>query len=71
MNKGMGMDGFPEIMPMGEDDGLIVVDDLNDSLSPEVLLSEQMRDILIFNDIDLSPTEGSNTLVLATPLELG
>ncbi|MDP3182594.1 MAG: RNA polymerase sigma factor RpoD [Desulfobaccales bacterium] len=47
------------------------MDDLNDSLSPEVLLSEQMRDILIFNDIDLSPTEGSNTLVLATPLELG
>jgi RNA polymerase primary sigma factor len=71
MNKGMGMDGFPEIMPMGEDDGLIAVDDLNDPLSPEVLLSEQMKDILIFNDIDLSPTEGSNTLVLAAPIELG
>ena len=71
MNKGMGMDGFPEIMPMGEEDGLIAVDDLNDPLSPECLLSEQMKDILIFNDIDLSPTEGSNTLALAVPIELG
>ncbi len=71
MNKGMGMDGFPEIMPMGDEDGLIAVDDLNDSLSPECLLSEQMKDILIFNDIDLSPAEGSNTLALAVPIELG
>jgi RNA polymerase primary sigma factor len=71
MNKGMGMDGFPEIMPMGDDDSLIAVDDLNDPLSPECLLNEQMKDILIFNDIELSPTEGSSTMALATPLELG
>ena len=44
MNKGIGMDGFQEIMPMGDDDTLITVDDLNDSLSPESLLNEQMKD---------------------------
>jgi len=38
MNKGMGMDGFQGIMPMGDDEHLITVDDLNDSLSPESLL---------------------------------
>ena len=32
MNKGMGMDGFQEIMPMGNDEHLITVDDLNLSL---------------------------------------
>ena len=39
MTKVMGMDGFPEIMPMGDDDGLMAMDDLNDSLSPESLLN--------------------------------
>ncbi len=38
MNKGIGMDGFKEIMPMGDDDTLISVDNLNDSLSPECSL---------------------------------
>jgi RNA polymerase primary sigma factor len=71
MNKGMGMDGFPEIMPMGDDDGLIAVDDLNDSLSPDCLYSEQIKDILIFDDLELSPGEPSGSLVLISPLELG
>src|SRR4030042_6158940 len=57
MNKGMGMDGFQEIMPMGDDDSLITVDDLNDSLSPECLLNEQMKDILIFDDLEIPPPE--------------
>ena len=39
MNKGMGMDGFQGIMPMGDDDNLITVDDLHDSLSPENLFN--------------------------------
>ena len=51
MNKGMGLDGFQEIMPMGDDESLITVDDLNDSLSPECLLNEQMKDILIFDEL--------------------
>ncbi len=57
MNKGIGMDGFQQIMPMGDDDTLITVDDLNDSLSPESLLNEQMKDILIFDELDLPPAE--------------
>ncbi len=70
MNKGMGMDGFPEIMPMGDDDGLLAMDDLSDSLSPESLLSEQMKDILIFDELELMPSEVNRTLTLTTPLEL-
>ncbi len=60
MNKGMGMDGFQGIMPMGDDEHLITVDDLNDSLSPESLLSTQMKDIMIFDDLELPPPEASS-----------
>jgi hypothetical protein len=70
MNKGMGMDGFQEIMPRGDDDNLITVDDLNDSLSPECLLNEQMKDILIFDDLDIPPPEVSS-LAIASSLEMG
>jgi RNA polymerase primary sigma factor len=70
MTKGMGMDGFPEIMPMGDDDGLLAMDDLNDSLSPESLLNEQMKDIMIFDELDLPPSEVNRSLTLTTPLEL-
>jgi len=69
MNKGIGMDGFKEIMPMGDDDTLISVDNLNDSLSPESLLNEQMRDILIFEEMDLPPAEVSS-LAMASPMEM-
>ena len=70
MNKGIGMDGFQEIMPMGDDDTLITVDDLNDSLSPECLLNEQMKDILIFDELDLPPAEVAS-LAMASPMEIG
>ena len=70
MNKGIGMDGFQEIMPMGDDDTLIAVDDLNDSLSPECLLNEQMKDILIFDELDLPPAEVAS-LAMAAPMEIG
>jgi RNA polymerase primary sigma factor len=70
MNKGMGMDGFPEIMPMGDEDGLMAMDDLNDSLSPESLLNEQIKDILIYDELELSPSEVNRTITLTTPLEL-
>jgi len=69
MNKGIGMDGFQEIMPMGDDDTLITVDDLHDSLSPESLLNEQMKDILIFDELDLPPAEVAG-LALASPMEI-
>jgi len=70
MNKGMGMDGFQDIMPMGDDDNLITVDDLNDSLSPESLLNEQMKDIMIFDDLEIPPPEASS-LALPSPMHLG
>jgi RNA polymerase primary sigma factor len=70
MNKGMGMDGFQEIMPMGDDEALITVDDLNDSLSPECLLNEQMKDILIFDELEIPPPEVSS-LAIAPAMDLG
>jgi RNA polymerase primary sigma factor len=69
MNKGIGMNGFKETMPMGDDDTLISGDNLNDSLSPESLLNEQMRDILIFEELDLPPAEVSS-LSMASPMEM-
>jgi len=68
MNKGMGMDGFQSIMPMGDDDSLIIVDDLNDSLSPENLLNEQMKDIMILDHLEIPPPEASS---MAMPAHLG
>jgi RNA polymerase primary sigma factor len=69
MNKGMGMDGFQSIMPMGDDDNLITVDDLNDSLSPESLLNAQMKDIMIFDDLEIPPPEVSG-LGLPSPPDM-
>jgi RNA polymerase primary sigma factor len=70
MNKGMGMDGFQDIMPMGDDENLITVDDLNDSLSPESLLNEQMKDIMIFGDLEIPPPEASS-LALTSQMNMG
>jgi RNA polymerase primary sigma factor len=67
MNKGMGMDGFQGIMPMGDDDNLITVDDLNDSLSPDRLLNAQMKDIMIFDDLEIPPPEASSMALPAQP----
>ena len=55
MNKGMGMDGFQGIMPMGDDEHLITVDDLHDSLSPENLFTAQMKDIMSPDDLEIPP----------------
>ena len=68
MNKGMGMDGFQGIMPMGDDEHLITVDDLNDSLSPESLMNTQMKDIMIFDDLEIPPPEASS---MALPSQSG
>ncbi|MBM4283909.1 MAG: RNA polymerase sigma factor RpoD [Deltaproteobacteria bacterium] len=70
MNKGRGIDGYPEIMPMGDDDGIIVMDDLSDSLNPEPFLSEPVKDILIFDDLDLGAPEVARSLTLTAPLDL-
>jgi len=60
MNKVMGMDGFQDIMPMGDDDNLTTVDDLHDSISPEHLFNAQLKDIMIFDDLELPPPEASS-----------
>jgi RNA polymerase primary sigma factor len=69
MSKGRGMDGFPEIMPMGGNDSLLNVNDLNDSLSPD-FLNEPVKDILIFDDLELSPPDVSRTLALVPSMDL-
>jgi RNA polymerase primary sigma factor len=65
MKKGMGMDGFQKIMPMGDDNDVITMDDLNDSLSPENLLNEQMKEFLIFDDLEIPPPEASSLAIPA------
>jgi RNA polymerase primary sigma factor len=65
------MDGFQDLIPMGDDDSLITVDDLNDSLSPDVLMNDPMKDLLIFNDLELASTEAPGGLALTSPLEMG
>jgi RNA polymerase primary sigma factor len=52
-----GMDGFSNMMPMGDDDGLITVEDLNDSLITDNFLDEPAKDVLIFDDLPLSSGE--------------
>jgi len=70
MKKGMGIDGFQDIMPMREDDNVITVDGLNDSLSPESLLNEQMKDIMIFDDLEIPPPEASS-IAIPAPMNPG
>jgi RNA polymerase primary sigma factor len=70
MSKGRGMDGFPEVMPRRDNDGLLRVDELNDSLSPESFLSEPVKDLLIFDELEFSSSEVSRSLTLAAPLEM-
>ncbi|HZE21319.1 MAG TPA: hypothetical protein VE082_04630, partial [Desulfobaccales bacterium] len=70
MKKGMGMDGFQKIMPMGEDNDVITMDDLNDSLSPENLLNEQMKEFLIFDDLEIPPPEASS-IAIPAPMNPG
>jgi RNA polymerase primary sigma factor len=68
MNK-RSFEGYPEIIPMGDDDSLMAVDDLTDSLSADNFLSEPVKD-LIFDDLELSSGEGPAVLPLAGPLDL-
>jgi RNA polymerase primary sigma factor len=60
MNK-RGMDGFSN-MPMGEEDGLITVEDLNESLITDNFLDEPSKDVLIFDDLPLSSGEVSPSM---------
>ncbi len=70
MSKGRGMDGFPEVMPRRDKNGLLRVDELNDSLSPDSFLSEPVKDLLIFDELEFSSSEVSRSLALTAPLEM-
>ncbi len=67
MNKGRAMDGFQGIMPMRDNDNLITVDDLHDSLSSESLLNVQIKDIMIFDDLEIPPPEASSMAMPSHP----
>jgi RNA polymerase primary sigma factor len=70
MSKGRGIEVFQDIMPMGEDDGMLVMDDLSDSLSTECFLSEPVKDILIFDDLDLPTSDVSPGLNISSSVEM-
>jgi RNA polymerase primary sigma factor len=55
---------------MGDDESLMTVDDLTDSLSAENFLSEPVKDILIFDDLDLTSGAVSSSLSMTAPLDL-
>ncbi len=54
-----GMDGYPKIVPMRNENGLMTVDDLNESLTADNFLNEPVKDVLIFDDLPLSSGEVS------------
>ncbi|MEO0249183.1 MAG: RNA polymerase sigma factor RpoD [candidate division WOR-3 bacterium] len=70
MNKGRGIEGFPEIMPLAEDDGIITMDDLDDPLTTDCFITEPVKELLILDDLEMSPSEISRDFILAPPLEL-
>jgi RNA polymerase primary sigma factor len=70
MSKGRGIEVFQEIMPMGEEDGVMGMDDLNDSLAADCFLTEPVKDILIFDDLDLTSAEVSPGLNIPGSAEL-
>ncbi len=70
MNKSRGMDSFPEIMPMRDDDGIIAVDELDDTLAPDCFLNEPVKDLLILDDLEIPSPEVTRSLMLTPPLEM-
>ncbi len=70
MSKGRGIEVFQDIMPMGEDDNMLGMDDLNDSLSAECFLSEPVKDILIFDDLDLPTSDVSPGLAISSAADM-
>ncbi len=59
-----GIDGFSDLMPMGDEDGLITVEEFNDSLIADTFLNEPAKDVLILDDLPLPSGEISHTLNL-------
>jgi|UniRef100_A0A7C5AKV9 RNA polymerase primary sigma factor len=69
MNK-RGMDGYQEIIPMAEDDGLLVVEELSDSLANDNFFMEPVKDLLLLDSLPLPAGEISPSLNLTSPLDL-
>ena len=65
-----GMDGFSEIMPRGDGDSLVAVDDLSDSLSTDTFLNEPVKDILMLDNLDLSSGQVSSGSSMNSSLDL-
>jgi RNA polymerase primary sigma factor len=59
-----GVDGLSDIIPMSDEDGLITVEEFNDSLIADSFLNEPTKDVLILDDLPLSSGEVSHTLNL-------
>ncbi len=70
MNKGRGIEVLQDLMPVGEEDGMLVMDDLNESLATECFLSEPVKDMLIFSDLELPPAEVPSRLTMNGTMEL-
>ncbi len=70
MNKGKGIDVLHDLMPVGGEDGMLVMDDLNDSLTSDCFLNEPVKDMLLFGDLDLPASEAAPGLALPGAMEL-
>jgi len=70
MSKGRGIEVFQDIMPMGEDDNMLGMDDLNDSLSGDCFLSEPVKDILIFDDLEIPAADVSPGLKISNSADM-
>jgi len=64
------MDGFSEIMPMGDGDSLVAVDDLNDSITTDNFLNEPVKDILNLDNLELSSEKVSRRTNMDSSLEM-
>ncbi len=70
MNNGRGIEVLQDLMPMGEEDGMLVMDDLNESLANDCFLSEPVKDMLIFGDLEIPASEVSSGLALNEAMDL-
>jgi RNA polymerase primary sigma factor len=70
MNKGRGIEVLKDLMPMGEEDGMLVMDDLNESLATDCFLNEPVKDMLIFGDLEIPASEVSANLTLNGAMDL-
>ncbi|MGQ9687984.1 MAG: RNA polymerase sigma factor RpoD [Desulfobaccales bacterium] len=59
-----GIDGLSDLLPMSDDDGLISLEEFNDSLIADSFLNEPAKDVLILDELPVGTAEVSHTLNL-------